>query len=43
MQAKPVNVMAQKYREFIIEKMLPARKLKWLDQDRENAIQQNGA
>jgi hypothetical protein len=39
----PVNVTTKKYREFMIEKVLPAIKLKWPDQGRVIVIQQDGA
>jgi hypothetical protein len=42
-KTKPVNVMAQQYREFMIEKVLPAIQLKWPDRDHEINIQQDGA
>jgi hypothetical protein len=42
-KTKPVNVMAQKYREFMIEMVSPAIKLKWPDWYREIVIQQDGA
>jgi hypothetical protein len=38
-----VNVTAQKYREFMIEKVLPAIQLKWPDHDHEIVIQQDDA
>jgi DNA-binding Xre family transcriptional regulator len=43
MEMKPVNVMTQVYRELLIEKVLPAIKLKWPDWDRGIVIQQDGA
>ena len=42
-ETKPVNVTSQKYREFMIEKVLPAIKLKWPDRDHGIVIQQDGA
>jgi hypothetical protein len=41
-KTKPVNVTKQKYREFMIEKVLPARKLNWPDRDHVIVIQQDG-
>jgi hypothetical protein len=42
-ETKPVNVTTRIYRQFMIEKVLPAIKLKWPDRDREIIIQQDGA
>jgi hypothetical protein len=42
-KTKPVNVTSQRYREFMVEKVLPAIKLKWPNPDREIVIQQDGA
>jgi hypothetical protein len=42
-ETKPVSVTTDIYRQFMVEKVLPAIKLKWPDHDREIIIQQDGA
>jgi hypothetical protein len=42
-ETKPVNVTAEIYRQYLIEKALPAIKAKWPDRNREITIQQDGA
>jgi hypothetical protein len=42
-ETKPVNVTTRIYRQFMIEKVLPAIKLKWPDRNCQIIIQQDGA
>jgi hypothetical protein len=42
-ERKPVSVTMEKYKEFLIEKVVPAIKRKWPDRDRNIFIQQDGA
>jgi hypothetical protein len=42
-ETKSVSVTAERHREFMTEKVLPAMKLKWPDRNREIVIQQDGA
>jgi hypothetical protein len=43
METKPVSVTAERYRQFLIEKVLPAIKARWPDRERDITIQQDGA
>jgi len=43
LETKNVSVSKAKYREFMIEKVLPAIKEKWPDRERNITIQQDGA
>ena len=42
-ETKPVSVTTAIYRQFMIQKVLPAIKAKWPDRNREITIQQDGA
>jgi hypothetical protein len=42
-ETKPVSVTAERYRTFMIEKVLPAIKASWPDRERKITIQQDGA
>jgi hypothetical protein len=42
-EVKPVNVTADRYREYLIEKVVPAIKARWPDRERDITIQQDGA
>jgi hypothetical protein len=42
-ETKSVTITAERHKEFMTEKVLPAMKLKWPDRDREIIVQQDDA